>query len=53
VKSFRLPADDLEYAVLAKLWALGAASVRELHEHLGRPAGLVYTTTAKSSSSHH
>lgn len=47
MKSFRLPADDLEYAVLVKLWELGVASVRDLHEHLGRPLGLVYTTTAK------
>jgi BlaI family transcriptional regulator, penicillinase repressor len=45
--SFLLPADELEYAVLSKLWELGAASVRELHEHLGEPAGRVYTTTAK------
>jgi predicted transcriptional regulator len=45
--SFLLPADELEYAVLAKLWELGAASVRELHEQLGEPAGRVYTTTAK------
>lgn len=44
---FVLPADELEYAVLAKLWELGAASVRELHELLGEPAGRVYTTTAK------
>ncbi len=44
---FRLPADDLEYAVLATLWDLRAASVRELHERLGVPAGYVYTTTAK------
>lgn len=44
---FRLPADDLEYAVLAELWQLGAASVRELHERLGARQGLVYTTTAK------
>jgi predicted transcriptional regulator len=47
VKQFRLPADDLEYAVLAKLWALGVASVRELHEQLGQRERLVYTTTAK------
>lgn len=45
--TFSLPADELEYAVLAKLWELGAASVRELHEQLGEPAGRVYTTTAK------
>ena len=44
---YRLPAEDLEYAVLAKLWQLGTASVRELHEQLGAPQGLVYTTTAK------
>ena len=44
---FRLPADDLEYAVLAALWELGTASVRDLHERLGVPAGYVYTTTAK------
>jgi predicted transcriptional regulator len=44
---FRLPADDLEYSVLAKLWELGCASVRELHDYLGEPEGLVYTTTAK------
>lgn len=44
---FRLPADDLEYAVLAELWQLGEASVRELHDRLGAKQGLVYTTTAK------
>lgn len=44
---FRLPADELEYAVLAELWQLGAASVRELHDRLGARQGLVYTTTAK------
>lgn len=47
MKDFRLPADDLEYAVLSTLWELGTASVRELHERLGAPQGLVYTTTAK------
>lgn len=44
---YRLPADDLEYAVLSLLWQLGAGSVRTLHEHLGEPAGRAYTTTAK------
>ena len=44
---FRLPADELEYAVLTQLWELGVASVRELHRRLGEPEGLVYTTTAK------
>ena len=33
--------------MLAKLWQLGTASVRELHGQLGAPQGLVYTTTAK------
>ena len=47
MKNFRLPADDLEYTVLAALWDLGTASVRELHERLGVPHGLVYTTIAK------
>ena len=47
MKSFRLPADDLEYAVLTALWEFGTASVRELHERLGVPQGLVYTTIAK------
>jgi predicted transcriptional regulator len=47
MKPFRLPSDDLEYDILAKLWELGAGSVRELHEQLGQRAGLVYTTTAK------
>ena len=44
---FRLPADDLEYAVLTALWDLRTASVRVLHERVGAPDGLVYTTTAK------
>ena len=45
--SFRLPADDLEYAVLALLWELHSASIRVLHEQLGAPVGNAYTTTAK------
>ena len=44
---FRLPGGDLEYAVLARLWELGKAPAREIHRHVGEPAGLVYTTTAK------
>jgi predicted transcriptional regulator len=47
MKQFRLPSDDLEYDILAKLWELGVGSVRELHEQLGQRDGLVYTTTAK------
>lgn len=44
---YRLPADDLEYAVLAELWRAGTTSVRDLHQKLGEPQGLVYTTIAK------
>ena len=44
---FRLPADDLEYAVLRALWDLRSASVRDLHQRVGAPEGLVYTTIAK------
>lgn len=29
------------------LWEKGSASVREIHERIGVPAGLVYTTVAK------
>jgi predicted transcriptional regulator len=47
MKQFRLPSDDLEYDILARLWEVGVGSVRELHEHLGERNGLVYTTTAK------
>lgn len=47
MKAFRLPSDDLEYAVLTTLWELGTATVREVHGLFGEPDGLVYTTTAK------
>lgn len=47
MRDFRLPSDALEYSVLAELWRVGTASVRELHERVGVPEGLVYTTTAK------
>ena len=47
MKRLRLPGGDLEYAVLAKLWELGNASVRDIHGQVGEPASLVYTTTAK------
>lgn len=45
--SFPLPADELEYVVLTKLWELNTASVRDLHRLLSKPQGLVYTTIAK------
>jgi len=44
---YRLPGDDLEYAILRRLWELGTASVRELHERPGERGRLAYTTTAK------
>jgi predicted transcriptional regulator len=46
MKEFRLPSEELEYDLLAKLWDIGKASVRELHEQLGQE-GLAYWTTAK------
>jgi|SRR5579884_2954427 len=42
-----LPGGDLEYAVLAALWDLGTATARDVHERIGAPNDLVYTTTAK------
>ncbi|HVC19895.1 MAG TPA: BlaI/MecI/CopY family transcriptional regulator [Vicinamibacterales bacterium] len=42
-----LPGADLELAVLEALWDLGRASARDLHDRVGGPRGLVYTTTTK------
>ncbi len=47
MKAFVLPADELEYVVLTKLWELGTASVRDLHAQFEQPGGVVYTTIAK------
>ena len=47
MQNFLLPADELEYLVLTKLWQLGTASVRDLHGQIDKPEGLVYTTIAK------
>lgn len=47
ISRFRLPGDELESAVLAVIWELGAASVREVYDRIGEPKGLVYTTIAK------
>ena len=41
------PGGDLEYAVLAAVWDLGSATVREIHDRVGEPTGLIYTTVAK------
>lgn len=46
-RAIRLPGGDLEYAVLAVLWEMGVGSAREIHDRVGVPAGLVYTTTTK------
>ena len=35
---------SLEYAVMAVLWELGTATPREVHDRIGAPAGLAYTT---------
>jgi BlaI family penicillinase repressor len=42
-----LPGGDLEYAVMTALWDMGEGSARAVHERIGVPDGLVYTTTAK------
>jgi predicted transcriptional regulator len=42
-----LPGGKLEYAVLSAVWEGGTVTVRELHERVGAPLGLVYTTTAR------
>ncbi len=41
-----VPGGDLEHAVLAALWEMEGASAPEIHERIGEPRGLVYTTTA-------
>ena len=39
-------AGPLEYAIMSVLWELGTATIREVHERVGAPTGLAYTTTA-------
>jgi len=41
------PGGELEYAVLSAVWELGRASIRDLHERVGAPNGLIYTTISK------
>jgi predicted transcriptional regulator len=41
------PGGELEYAVLATVWELGTATVRDIYERVGAPQGLIYTTVAK------
>jgi predicted transcriptional regulator len=42
-----VPGGDLEHAVLVALWEAERASAREIHDRVGAPHGLVYTTIAK------
>jgi predicted transcriptional regulator len=42
-----LPGGRLEYAILVAVWEGGTVTVRELHERVGVPLKLVYTTTAR------
>ena len=42
-----MPSGELEYAVLATLWERGELSAREVHDHVGEPRGIVYTTVTK------
>jgi predicted transcriptional regulator len=42
-----LPGGKLEYAVLVALWEHGALAARAVHERVGEPLELAYTTTAK------
>ena len=42
-----LPGGDLELAVLEALWDLGAVTARQVHDRVGEPSDLAYTTIAK------
>lgn len=42
-----VPGGELEEAVLHHIWGAGVATVREVHEAIGAPNGLVYTTIAR------
>lgn len=46
-KGRNLPGGELERALLAALWARKQATARELHDDVGQPRGIVYTTVAK------
>ena len=37
---------DQEHEILQAVWRLGPCSVRQVHESVGEPRGLAYTTTA-------
>lgn len=42
-----LPGGTLELSLLRELWRRGEATGRELHDAVGEPRGVVYTTVAK------
>lgn len=42
-----IPGGKLEYAVLVAVWDGGTTTIRQLHDRVGAPLGLVYTTTAR------
>lgn len=42
-----LPGGHLERAVLDAVWDLGTATARDVHDRIGAPNDLVYTTIAK------
>jgi BlaI family transcriptional regulator, penicillinase repressor len=42
-----LPGGELERAVMETVWTLGEASAREVHDRVGVPDDLAYTTIAK------
>ena len=42
-----VPGGSLQYAVLVALWDAGPLSAREVHDRVGVPLKLVYTTTTK------
>ncbi|MEC7526396.1 MAG: BlaI/MecI/CopY family transcriptional regulator [Myxococcota bacterium] len=41
------PGGELEMSLLTELWRRHPATVRQLHETVGVPRGIVYTTVAK------
>jgi hypothetical protein len=45
-----LPGGKLEYAVLVALWESGPLSAPEVHDRVGVPLDLVYTTTPVPSA---
>lgn len=47
MKRVPTPGGDLERETLTTLWDLERASAREVHEQIGEPTGLAYTTIAK------